>query len=135
MHLLDFNNELLTAIAGYLSVDDLRTFRTVCRTFYMIAHSDAVWKEMLRNTFGVTYKLPDETWKEMYKRKLEDPKHNRICPHVGWVTGKTLEPYIAPYENVMHRAPQQHNCATCAQNHYEDGLCLYIYKGNTRIRK
>ncbi|KAG2228239.1 hypothetical protein INT45_011031 [Circinella minor] len=133
-NILELNNELLTCIAGHLSIDDLKTFSIVCHRFCIIAHDDATWREMLHNEFGVTYKLPDDTWKQQYERKCTDPKDNRICPHLGLVTRKSLEPYKGNYNNVINRAPPQHNCVICAQNHYESGLCLYICKGNNRIR-
>ncbi|KAI9276767.1 hypothetical protein BDA99DRAFT_494084 [Phascolomyces articulosus] len=134
MNILEFNNELLTAIAGHLTVEDLKTFSIVCHRFAIIAHDDATWREMLYNTFGVTYKLPKDTWKQQFERKCTDPKDNRICPHLGAVTRQSLEPYKAPYNNVINRKPPQHNCVICAQNHYDSGLCLYIYNGNNRIR-
>ncbi|KAI8149666.1 hypothetical protein BJV82DRAFT_662952 [Fennellomyces sp. T-0311] len=134
LNILELNNELLTSIAAHLSVEDLRTFSIVCHRFALIAHDDATWREMLHNAFGVTYKLPEQTWKQQYERKCNDPQNNRICPHLGMVSRKSLQPYISPYNNVMHRPPPQHNCATCGQNHYDSGLCLYIYKGNIRIR-
>ncbi|KAI9319689.1 hypothetical protein BX666DRAFT_2131660 [Dichotomocladium elegans] len=132
--LCDLNNELLTAIAGHLTVKDLDTFSQICHRFHAIGRSDAVWREMLYNGYGIRYKLPEHSWKEQYFRKTEDPSNNKFCPHLSCVTPRTLAPYTAPYDNVMHRPPERHNCSTCGQNHYNSGLTLYIYQGNIRIR-
>jgi hypothetical protein len=134
MLLTDINNEVLTCIAGHLTLKDLRVFSQVCHKLALVAHSDAVWKEQLYNTFGVTYKLPEESWKDMYERKSEDPNDCKICPHVGCVDGNTLKPYAAKYQQVLNWLPKNLNCATCGTNCKDTGLCLYIWKGNVRNR-
>lgn len=131
----DLNNELLTAIAGHLSLKELKTFSQVCHRFALVAHSDAVWKESLFNNYGVSYKRPDESWKDMYAKKTEDPHDNRICPHVGHVTNKVLTPYVNRYQQILNWLPKNLNCGTCGSNQAEQGLCLYIWKGNIRLRK
>ncbi|KAL0096490.1 hypothetical protein J3Q64DRAFT_1816955 [Phycomyces blakesleeanus] len=132
--LLNLNNELLTAIAGHLSIDDLKTFSIVCHKFAMIAHDDSVWREMLYNNFGITYKLPEETWKSMYARKHEDPTNNRMCPHVCRLTRPALEPYVRKYQQVLNWLPKNLNCTTCGQNQHHAGVCMYMWQGNTRLR-
>ncbi|CEG66091.1 hypothetical protein RMATCC62417_02735 [Rhizopus microsporus] len=134
MLLSEINSELLTCIAGHLPLKDLKTFSQVCHRFAIIAHSDAVWKEQLYNTYGVTYKLPEESWKDMYERKSEDPKNYRICPHIGYVNGQILKPYATKYQQVLNWLPKNLNCTTCGSNCKDSGLCLYIWKGNTRNR-
>ncbi|KAI8377708.1 uncharacterized protein BYT42DRAFT_533320 [Radiomyces spectabilis] len=132
--LLDFNNELLTCIAGHLELEDLKNLSQVCHRLAVVCHSDAVWKEMLINKFGVGYKMAKESWKEMYTRKHDDPQHNRICPHLSDVNAKCLEPYIQRYHQVLNWLPKNLNCRTCGQNQQDAGLCLYIWQGNTRLR-
>ncbi|CAO3620529.1 unnamed protein product [Cunninghamella echinulata] len=134
MNILDFNNELLTCIAGHLPRDYLRTFSQVCHKFAIVAHSESVWKEQVYNNFGITYKLPEESWKEMYDKKVEDTHDNRICPHIGCVRGKQLDPYIKRYQQVLNWLPKNLNCGTCGSNQAEQGLCLYIWKDNVRLR-
>ncbi|ORZ07836.1 hypothetical protein BCR42DRAFT_148700 [Absidia repens] len=134
MIISELNNELLTAVAGHLNLDDLKSFSQVCHRFMLVAHSDAVWKESLFNNYGVTYKLPEESWKEMYSKKTEDPHDNRICPHVGHVTGKSLAPYVSRYQQILNWLPKNLNCGTCGSNQAEQGLCLYIWQGNIRLR-
>ncbi|CAO3599493.1 unnamed protein product [Absidia cylindrospora] len=70
----------------------------------LVAHSDAVWKESLFNNYGVTYKLPDESWKEIR------------------------------YQQILNWLPKNLNCGTCGSNQAEQGLCLYIWQGNIRLR-
>ena len=135
MRLGELNNELLTAIAGFLPDEDLKYFSIVCRKFLHVARSDAVWKERLYNEFGINYKVPTESWREMYNRKVEDPQHSKLCPHIGHVTGKTLEPYAVKYQQVLNWLPKNLNCATCGTNCAETGLCLYIHKNNVRNSK
>ncbi|KAI8097035.1 uncharacterized protein BX664DRAFT_364138 [Halteromyces radiatus] len=132
--LSDLNNELLTAVAGHLTLEELRTFSQVCHRFALVAHSDAVWKESLYNNYGVTYKLPEETWKDMYTKKTDDPHDNRICPHIGQVNAKVLEPYVKRYHQILHWLPKNLNCGTCGSNQAEQGLCLYIWQGNVRLK-
>ncbi|KAI7866581.1 hypothetical protein BDF14DRAFT_812718 [Spinellus fusiger] len=134
-HLLSLNNEVLTIIAGHLSVEELKTFSIVCHSFALIAHSDSVWREMLFNQFGITYKLPQDTWKAMYAKKHEDPSNNRMCPHICRINPTTLEPYIHKYQQVLHWLPKNLNCATCGQNQYQAGVCMYLWEGNTRLSK
>lgn len=135
MHFHKVNNELLIRIAGYLPQEDLKTFSFVCHKFMLIAHSDAVWKERLYNNFGITYKLPDETWKEMYARKSEDATHSKMCPHIGYITPKVLAPYAVKYQQVLNWLPKNLNCTTCGASCKDSGLCLYVWKGNVRNRK
>jgi hypothetical protein len=135
MRFTELNNELLIAIAGHLPQDDLKTFSHVCHKFALVAHSDVVWKERLYNTFGITYKLPTENWKDMYDRKAQDPQNSKMCPHIGYVTGKTLEPYALRYQQVLNWLPKNLNCSTCATNCKDTGLCLYVWKQNVRNRK
>lgn len=135
MRLHDINNELLTCIAGHLPQKDLKTFSFVCHKFALIAHSDAVWKERLYNDYGITYKLPTEHWKDMYARKSQDPNHSRMCPHIGHVTPKILEPYAAKYQQVLNWLPKNLNCSVCYTKCQDSGLCLYVWKGNVRNRK
>ncbi|KAF7728901.1 hypothetical protein EC973_005296 [Apophysomyces ossiformis] len=103
--ILDLNNELLTCIAGHLAIEDLEPFSLVCTRFASITRHDAIWKEMLANHYGVTYKLPNETWQDMYRRKHNDMQDNRICPHVGRVNqqlGETRgDPSEAYYVNML----------------------------------
>lgn len=135
MNILEFNNELLTCIAGHLPIEDLHTFSLVCHRFAIIAHSDSVWKEQVYNNFGITYKLPEETWKTMYNKKVEDSNDNRLCPHVGYVDSEELAPYVKRYQQILNWLPKNLNCGTCGSNQAEQGLCLYIWKGNIRLRK
>lgn len=135
MRLADINNELLTSIAGFLPQEDLKAFSFVCHKFALIAHSDAVWKQRLYNDFRITYKLPDEDWKDMYARKTTDPGHSKMCPHIGHVTPKVLEPYAVKYQQVLNWLPKNLNCSTCGAACKDTGLCLYVWKGNVRTRK
>ncbi|KAI9357744.1 hypothetical protein BD770DRAFT_427506 [Pilaira anomala] len=134
MRLTDINNELLITIAGLLPQEDLKTFSFVCHKFALIAHSDAVWKERLYNDYGINYKLPDEDWKDMYARKTTDPGHSKMCPHIGHVTPKILEPYAVKYQQVLNWLPKNLNCSTCGSVCKDTGLCLYVWKGNVRNR-
>ncbi|CAO3627472.1 unnamed protein product [Cunninghamella blakesleeana] len=134
MNILEFNNELLTCIAGHLPVEDLQVFSQVCHKFAIIAHSDSVWKEQVYNNFGITYKLPEETWKTMYNKKVEDSHNNKLCPHVGCVGSEELAPYVKRYQQILNWLPKNLNCGTCGSNQAEQGLCLYIWKGNIRLR-
>ncbi|KAI8967117.1 hypothetical protein BDF20DRAFT_902664 [Mycotypha africana] len=134
MRFHELNNELLISIAGHLQDEDLKHFALVCRKFAMVACSDVIWKERLYNQFGITYKLPTEQWRDMYNRKTEDPAHARICPHIGYVTPKILEPYAAKYQTILNWLDKNLNCATCRTNCADSGLCLYIWKNNVRHR-
>lgn len=135
MRFVDLNNELLTSIAGHLPNKDLYNFSLVCHKFALVAHSDFVWKEKLFNDFGITYKLPTEAWKDMYARKTEDPINSKMCPHIGYVNGKILEPYAVKYQQILNWLPKNLNCATCRTHCEDSGLCLYIWKNNVRHRK
>ncbi|KAG2195395.1 hypothetical protein INT46_005553 [Mucor plumbeus] len=134
MRFSELNNELLITIAGHLPQDDLKTFSFVCHKFLLVAHSDVVWKERLYNHFGITYKLPTENWKDMYARKTTDPQNSKMCPHVGHVTGKILEPYATKYQQVLNWLEKNLNCTVCGANCKDTGLCLYVWKGNVRNR-
>ncbi|KAI8992327.1 hypothetical protein BDB01DRAFT_778038 [Pilobolus umbonatus] len=130
----DINNELLVHIGGHLSLNDLKQFSLVCHKFALVAHSDVLWKEKLYNDYGITYKLPDESWKEMYNRKTEDPNHCRMCPHVACVDNRILEPYVVKYRQLLNWLEKNLNCSVCKQNCKDTGLCLYVWKGNVRAR-
>ncbi|KAL9546776.1 hypothetical protein PS6_007489 [Mucor atramentarius] len=125
MRFHELNNELLIAIAGHLPQDDLKTFSHVCHKFALVAHSDVVWKERLYNHYGITYKLPTENWKDMYARKSLDPQNSKMCPHIGHVTGKILEPYATKYQQVLNWLEKNLNCTGNTRNRCKD--CAYSY--------
>ncbi|KAI8067608.1 hypothetical protein BC940DRAFT_301143 [Gongronella butleri] len=134
MNVHDLGNELLTTIAGYLPLAELAEFAVVCQRFHSIVQDDAVWREALDNRYGIRYKLPDETWKELFFKKEQDPHDNKLCPHLSRVDATVLAPYVKKYQAVLNWLPKNINCATCGTNEYERGACLYVWDGNVRLR-
>ncbi|ORZ02902.1 hypothetical protein BCR43DRAFT_559731 [Syncephalastrum racemosum] len=132
--LIDLSFELLVILGGFLGDQDCEEFSKAYSPFKTVAQSDDLWRERLRIQFGVEYKAPTDTWKQQYLYKVDDPEHNKICPHVGCISSRDIEPYSVPFNNVINRLPEKHNCTTCAKNSYQASLTLYVYKGNLRIR-
>jgi hypothetical protein len=135
MLLHELSTEVLTCIAGHLETKQLIHFSLACHKFLLIAHSESLWREKLYNDFGISYKLPDEEWKALYEKKCDDPTNNRLCPHIGHVSPHILKPYAFMYQQVLNWLPKNLNCTICSVNCARTGLCLYVWKGNTRNRK
>jgi hypothetical protein len=82
--------EVLLFIASYLDYLSLIRLAATSKRLSLVLKDDMLFKEMLFLDYGVSYKSPDETWREQYVNKWSDISGRRICPHLSSVTDDIL---------------------------------------------
>lgn len=134
MLLPQLSEELLINIIGFLNDEDLQLFGQTSRQFRQLSSNESVWKLMVLRQFGVSYKVQEESWKDMYERCKDDPRHNRICPHLSFISPRIVQRHYAHRYQAAIETKTKLTCNAC-RKHDESSLCFYMWPGRTRVCK
>lgn len=134
MLLDELSEELLINVIGFLDDENNLSLSQTSKHFLNLCGNESAWKLMVLRQFGVSYKVPDETWKEMYDRCKDDPRHNRICPHLSFITPKVVQRHYSARYQAAIESKTPLVCMAC-RKHDESSLCFYMWPGRTRVCK
>ncbi|CAM0138212.1 hypothetical protein VKS41_001453 [Umbelopsis sp. WA50703] len=132
MLLPELSEELLINIIGFLNDEEMLPFGQTCRQFRQLSSNESVWKLMVLRQFGVSYKVQEESWKDMYERCKDDPRHNRICPHLSFISPRIVQRHYAHRYQAAIESKTKLTCNACGK-HDESSLCFYMWPGRTRV--
>ncbi|CAO3660369.1 unnamed protein product [Umbelopsis ramanniana] len=132
MLLDELSEELLINVIGFLDDENNLSLSQTSKHFLNLCGNESAWKLMVLRQFGVSYKVPDETWKEMYERCKDDPRHNRICPHLSFITPKVVQRHYSARYQAAIESKTPLVCMAC-RKHDESSLCFYMWPGRTRV--
>ncbi|KAH8552339.1 hypothetical protein BGW37DRAFT_414524, partial [Umbelopsis sp. PMI_123] len=82
--------EILLFIAKHLDYLSLVRLSATSKRLSSLIQDDMLFKELLLHDYGVSYKAPDESWRQQYENKWSDTSGRRICPHLSSVTDDIL---------------------------------------------
>lgn len=116
--------EVLLFIAGHLDYLSLIRLAATSKRMSLVLKDDMMFKQMLFINYGVSYKAPDETWREQYEKKWSDTSGRRICPHLSSVTDDILLEKADTF-----KAAQEHKslCSKCSMSQFPN-LMLVMEK-------
>jgi hypothetical protein len=114
--------DIMVLILAFLPMDEMRNMGFVCKGFHKVLDSERIWSHLCEETFGLTYKLPTETWKNTYKQ-LSTHKVN-CCPHLRWLDTKYL-PRV--FEKLTKHLAKQ-NSLLCYGSPEDEAKCHFSTK-------
>ncbi|CAM0141206.1 unnamed protein product [Umbelopsis sp. WA50703] len=109
------SQEVLLMVARQLDYLSLIRLGAASRRFHTVLNDDMLFKELLVLDYGVSYKSPDETWKEQYQQKWSDTSGRRICPHLSSVTDDILLEKAETFKSAQESSA---SCSKCSMSQF-----------------